>query len=521
MSQIEIFFSYSHKDELFKDELEKQLSSLRWQGIVTNWTDRAIIPGQEWAGEISKHLATAQIILLLISPDFMASPYCYSVEMKRAVERHERGEAHVIPIILRSIRWQDAPFGKLQALPRDAKPVKSWPDQDEALYNVAEGIRKVVEKLRKKLSDVPAKATEQRTIPSIPLIQPLPETVSQTNQLIETSTNTASKIAPPIRQSLSNLEKVETSSPIELSSTQYTETFHLKHILTGHSKGVNSVAISPDGQTLVSGSDDKTIRVWNLHSGELLRTLRGHSGWVIRADGVMSVAISSDEQTLGSGGGDDKTVRVWNLHSGELLRTFKGHKDWVRSVAISPDGNTIISGSDDKTIKVWNLQTGALLHTLARHEGFVISVAISPDGNTIISGSRDKTVRVWSLHSGELLNTLTGHEGFVRVAISPDGQTLVSGGGSDKTVRVWDLHSGELLRTLGYSNGIMSVAISPDGHTLASGSRDETVVWNLRSGELLNTLAGHTNIINSVVISPDGRTIVSGSEDNTIRVWSK
>ena len=167
MSQIEIFFSYSHKDDVFKDELEKQLSPLKWRGIITNWTDRVIMAGQEWAEEISTHLDTAQIILLLVSPDFMASRYCYSVEMKRAVERHERGETCVIPVILRSVYWQDAPFGKLQALPRDGRPVKNWPDQDEALYNVAEGIRKVVNELQAKLSSESAKATEQLNVPTV------------------------------------------------------------------------------------------------------------------------------------------------------------------------------------------------------------------------------------------------------------------------------------------------------------------------------------------------------------------
>jgi tetratricopeptide (TPR) repeat protein len=143
---IEIFFSYSHKDEELRDDLEKQLSLLRWRGIITGWHDRRITAGQVLANEIDTHLNTAQIILLLISPDFMASDYCYSVEMKHAMERYERGEALVIPIILRPIYWQDAPFGKLQALPTDAKPVTSakWHNLDEAFFDVAEGIRKAI-----------------------------------------------------------------------------------------------------------------------------------------------------------------------------------------------------------------------------------------------------------------------------------------------------------------------------------------------------------------------------------------
>ncbi len=151
-SSVEIFFSYSHKDETLREELEKRLSLLKWQELITGWHDRRIIAGQEWADEIDMHLNTAQIILLLVSPDFMASKYCYSKEMKRAMERHERGEARVIPVILRPVYWQGAPFGKLQGLPEDAKPITdpAWHDLDQALFNVAEGIRKVIVELTAK-----------------------------------------------------------------------------------------------------------------------------------------------------------------------------------------------------------------------------------------------------------------------------------------------------------------------------------------------------------------------------------
>ena len=149
LSTIEIFFSYSHKDETLREELGKQLSLLQWQGIITGWHDRKIVAGQEWKDEIDTHLNTARIILLLISPDFMASKYCFGVEVKRAMERHEQGEAMVIPVILRPVYWKGAPFGKLQALPTDAKAVTSskWHDLDEAFFNVAEGIRMAIENL--------------------------------------------------------------------------------------------------------------------------------------------------------------------------------------------------------------------------------------------------------------------------------------------------------------------------------------------------------------------------------------
>jgi HEAT repeat protein len=144
---VKIFFCYAHEDEALLNKLKAHLRPLQRQGLIDVWHDRDISAGTEWEQEISKHLNEAQIILLLVSPDFMNSDYCYSVEMKRAMERHEREEAYVISIILRPVYWQGATFAKLQALPSNAKPVKTWPDQDKALLNVAEGIRKVIEEI--------------------------------------------------------------------------------------------------------------------------------------------------------------------------------------------------------------------------------------------------------------------------------------------------------------------------------------------------------------------------------------
>lgn len=144
---IEVFYSYSHKDEALRDELDKHLTILRRQGVIGGWHDRKITAGREWAGEIDRHLDSAQIILLLISADFLASDYCYDVEMRRAMERHERGEARVISVMLRDVDWHDAPFAKLQVLPTDAKPVANWPNHDQAFKDVAVGIRKVVKEL--------------------------------------------------------------------------------------------------------------------------------------------------------------------------------------------------------------------------------------------------------------------------------------------------------------------------------------------------------------------------------------
>ncbi|MFM9267069.1 WD40 repeat domain-containing protein [Tychonema sp. BBK16] len=309
------------------------------------------------------------------------------------------------------------------------------------------------------------------------------------------------------------------------------------HTLPGHSSFVNSLAISPDGKTLASGSWDKTIKIWNLETGEFIGTLTGHS------DRVNSVAISCDGQMLVSGSSDE-TIKFWNLQTGELLCTFPGHSMEVNSVAISPHGQVIAScGGADNTIKLWNLRTGELLRTLRSHSDNVNAVVFSPDGKILASGSSDATSKVWNAESGKLLRTLSGlNVGVNSVAIGPDGQILASVS-NDYTIKLRNLQTGSLLRILNsnsdrgkgvpslemneglhilqnYVSRGDSVAISGDGLTLASGCDDNTIkIWNLLTGELLSSLSGHLGTVYSVAIAPSGNILVSGSADETIKIW--
>lgn len=167
---LELFYSYSHKDEPLRDELETHLAMLKNEGVIRGWHDRQIPPGQEWDEKIDEHLNSADIILLLASPDFLASSYCYGIEVTRAMERHEAGAARVIPVILRPCEWQRAPFSKLQALPTGTIPITRWPDRDEAFLNVAEGIRRAVVELLSSRETQPLKPTEAALTPQNPAI---------------------------------------------------------------------------------------------------------------------------------------------------------------------------------------------------------------------------------------------------------------------------------------------------------------------------------------------------------------
>ena len=285
--------------------------------------------------------------------------------------------------------------------------------------------------------------------------------------------------------------------------------------LEGHKGSVNSVAISKDGNTIVSGSSDNSIRIWDTKSGAMLRSLEGHKSY------VNSVAISEDGNTIVSGS-NDGSIKIWDAKSGAMLRSLEGHKYSVNSVAISEDGNTIVSGSDDSSIKIWDTKSGVMLKSLEGHKGDVNSVAISKDGNTIVSGSGDKSIKIWDTKSGAMLRSLEGHKDSVRsVAISEDGKSIVSGSW-DKSIKIWDAKSGAMLRSLeGHKSYVYSVAISEDSKTIVSGSDDNSIkIWDTKSGAILRSLEGHKGDVNSVAISKDGKTIVSGSKDGSIKEWS-
>ncbi len=309
----------------------------------------------------------------------------------------------------------------------------------------------------------------------------------------------------------------KTLLPDRLTPQEIPAGFKLLKTIRGNRGIIFSLAFTPDGRQVLSGSDDHTVKVWDLVSGRQVRTLSGHG------NSVYSVTVSSDGRYALSGSGD-KTVKIWDLASGGEVRTLSGHEGIVHSVVVTADGRCALSGSDDKTVKIWDIASGAEIRTLAGHSSFVYGLAVTPDGRYALSGSTDKTVKVWDLKSGREVRTLAGHSDLViALAVTPDGRYALSGSW-DKTVKVWDLASGREVRTLeGHSDLVSSAIFMPINRIMSSRSFDGTVrLWRCDTWETIAILSENTSRswVPGPVFHPTKPILATlGEKDTIIRLW--
>jgi len=327
--------------------------------------------------------------------------------------------------------------------------------------------------------------------------------------------------------------------------------------LRGHSDQVLAVAYSPDGALLASASVNGELRLWTPS-----RPRAPPRKLARRKTAVAALAFSSDGRWLASAGAG-RVVVLWDVVSGQLVKTLRGHEDVVRGLVFAPDGVTLASADHAGTVRIWNTRAGTLTRTLRGAGAGFHGVSISVDGKLVAAGSHDGTVRIWELSTGVARQPLLGHSDRLReVKYSPDGKWLASAG-ADMTVRLWDARSGVLLRTIhGHTSGVQAIAFSPDSSKLISGgldrsarmvrpgvtagrqlaphtgpvqgvafSRDGTLIatagadkriglWEVASGTLQRTIGGHDDEVTDVVFSPDGTLLASTSLDNAVQLWS-
>jgi WD40 repeat protein len=289
----------------------------------------------------------------------------------------------------------------------------------------------------------------------------------------------------------------------------------------GHSRWINSVAIGPDGRTAVSGSADKTVKLWDLNTAAMIRSLTPGDDKV-----VSSVAMVVGGHAALSASGE--SIKVWDVASGNAMRTLSTNPRSVDTVAaIGADGRRALSWQaaiGNFAVTIWDVASGSAILTF-EPDSYLMSIAVAPDGHIALSANDNKTFTLWDLATGKPTRSISVEKGSYPVAIMPDGRRAVSGSGSSENVlKLWDLSSqnGAPIRTLsGHTKAINAIAVSPDGRTAISARSDGTLrLWDLAAGTTIRAFKGHGGEVNAVAITPDGRAALSGSVDGTLKLWN-
>jgi hypothetical protein len=518
---MEIFISYSSKNRSAVEALAADLEALG-HGV---WYDRELTGGHKWWADILHSIRACDLFVFALTPEVLDSQAC-KLEFAYASALNKR----IVPILLADVKLTLLPSAlqmlqvvdyrrrdkqqafalskALTTLPEPQSLPDVLPPEPMAPLSPLAGIQDRLEKTVLTLDEQKALIFDLREL----LAEP--DTAADARELLKrfrSRPDLLVKIEKEIAALLTDREPPVTKSRIR---SLIQERVKLEpRVFSGHSGAVLAVDCDPNGNYVLTGSEDQSAWLWDLRTGQPIRPFKGHVG------AVSTVAFSPDGKYIATGGADG-TVRLWDTETGEQLQQMTGNAIQVYSVAFSPDGEYLLTGQADRTARLWHVVEGHELLKFMGHEFSVYGVAFAPDGQSVLTGSLDQTARLWNAETGDELCQYRGHSrGVTGVAFSPDGDVIATAS-DDGTARLWDRQSGRELEKLdGQERALRCVAYSPYGNYVVAGSEDHTAsLWNAATGDLVRQYTGHTGAIGDVAFSPTGLYVLTGSKDKTARL---